>query len=167
MKIKEFFEQLRMSDVELLKNEVYYLYYRILLCEPFRAHELHSKYFEWIDLKRIEFLISEMEKNPMFNSLEVILFMYRSLLSQFSSNYLGEEFRDVAKFFSLSFKEIDTGYHMLVQELEKEMNRIGEKEKFAILKTFKKLYIRKLDKAEAEEYSMEVESDEGNEERND
>lgn len=55
--IKEFFRDLRRSDIEIQRNEIYYLYYRMLLCEPERAHELHEKYFEWIDARRIEYLV--------------------------------------------------------------------------------------------------------------
>jgi len=51
--IKDFYQELRRSDFELLHNETYNLYYRMLLCEPQRAHELHEKYFGWIDVRRI------------------------------------------------------------------------------------------------------------------
>jgi hypothetical protein len=44
-RLTEFFDNIRKGDIELQKKEIYYLYYRLLLCEPFRAHELHSKYF--------------------------------------------------------------------------------------------------------------------------
>lgn len=52
-------------------------------------------------------------------------------------------------------------------ELGREMAKIGEEEKFSMIRVFKKLYIKRLDKRDADEYSMEVGSDEGDSERND
>lgn len=89
MKIRDFFEEIRRSDIELQKKQVYYLYYRMLICNPIRAFELHSKYYEWIDIKRIEWIFLEMSSNQMFNAIEAILFFYKSLILLYSSNYLG------------------------------------------------------------------------------
>lgn len=60
--IRDFYEEIRKGDVELQRKDIYYLYYRLLLCEPIRAHELHSKYFDEIDITRIEAIYSDIAK---------------------------------------------------------------------------------------------------------
>lgn len=50
----------------------------------------------------------------------------------------------------MSFKDIDVNYSALVIEIEKEMNRIGEEDKYKLLKSFKRKYIRGLDKRDAD-----------------
>lgn len=45
------------SDGELQNNYIYYMYYRILMCNPIKAAEFHIKNFDFLDIKVLKTLI--------------------------------------------------------------------------------------------------------------
>ena len=91
----------------------------MLLCEPIRAHELQSKYFEELDITRIEAIFTDISKREgnVFNHMECILFFYKSLMALFASNYLGTEFSKRDAFFEMSFDDIERKFPMVLEEL--------------------------------------------------
>lgn len=131
--------------MDLQRNEVYYLYYRLLLCEPERAHELHQKYYDGIDVNVLEILVRELSRNKsnMFNSLEVLLFAYKSLMALYSLNYLGTEFDSLSDLFAMGYVELKETYSQLLTELEEEMIVIEESEKLAVMKHMEMIYLRR------------------------
>lgn len=161
--IKDFYRELRRSDIELQRNETYYLYYRMLLCEPERAHELHEKYFDWIDVRRIEYLVREMSRNKsnMFNPLEVLLFAFKSLLALFSLNYLSKEFDSLSELFAMSYAELIEKHGELIQELDEEMKTIDVTDNLTVMHNIERIYKRKREReVTGDNMSMEVESEE-------
>lgn len=137
----------------------------MLLCEPIRAHEFHSKYFEEFDITRIEAIFLDISKREcgIFNQMECILFFYKSLLSLFASNYLGIEFSKLEQFFEMSFDDIEMKYPGVLEELPKEMSRLGEKQKYIIFKQFRRTYIKRRDNVD--DYSVEAQEEDGESER--
>lgn len=143
--LKDYYKELRRVDMDLQRNEVYYLYYRLLLCEPERAHELHQKYYDGIDVNVLEILVRELSRNKsnMFNSLEVLLFAYKSLMALYSLNYLGTEFDSLSDLFAMGYVELKETYSQLLTELEEEMIVIEESEKLAVMKHMEMIYLRR------------------------
>lgn len=96
----------------------------------------------------------------MFNSPELLLFIYKSLLVLYSSNYLGKEFDNLQEFFGLTYEEIHDKYQELINEVDQEMQVIGEQEKYLIFRKFGRIHVRRRDaKVGDRELSMDVESD--------
>ena len=78
------------------------------------AHELYFKYFQYMDSKRIEFILIEMQKDPLFDHLETLSFAYKSLFMVFSSVYLAKEFCDLPKVINhMTFDEFEKTYYRL------------------------------------------------------
>lgn len=80
----------------------------------------------------------------------------------FSSNYLGIEFLKPEQFFAMEFDDIEKTYPSVL-ELPKEMAQRGEKEKYFILKQFRRMYVKRRDNLD--DYSVEAQEEDGESER--
>lgn len=95
--VKNLFDDLMKSDAELQNNYIYYMYYRILMCNPLKAAEFHIKNFDFLDIRVLKTMICELSKKLykesgqyLFDRQELYLFMYKCLIVSYSSNFLSK-----------------------------------------------------------------------------
>ena len=113
--IKTLYDDMRKVDIEIQNNDIYYMYYRLLMCNPLLASEFHSKNFEFIDMKVQKTLICELSKKVfeqeqyLLDRTELFLYMYRCLLVLYSSNYLSKQFQ-LGTLLRMPLEEIESKY---------------------------------------------------------